>query len=118
LINDTLRQVLPVVISILVLISIAILRAYSKTLAAITATMPVNIPLAVWIVYSGEHGDHAAMVDFTGSLFAGLVATLIFTVALWLAARAGLALIPMLIVSYLTWAGVLGVLYLGRAYLL
>jgi len=116
--NDTLRQILPVAISILVLISIAILRAYSKTLAAITATMPINIPLAVWIVYSGEHGNHATMVDFTGSLFAGIGATMVFVVALWLAARAGLGLIPMLVVSYLTWAAVLGVLYLARLYLL
>jgi hypothetical protein len=115
--NDTLRQVLPVAISILVLISIAILRAYSKTVAAVTATMPVNIPLAVWIVYSAEHGDHATMVDFTGSLFVGIWATMVFTMALWLAARAGLGLIPMLIVSYLAWAAVVGVLYLARVYL-
>jgi hypothetical protein len=116
--NDTLRQVLPVAISILVLISIAILRAYSKTLAAVTATMPINIPLAVWIVYSAEHGDHATMADFTGSLFVGIWATMVFTLALWLAARAGLGLIPMLIVSYLAWAAVLGVLYLARVYVL
>lgn len=117
--NDTARQVLPVIISILILILIAILRAYSKTLAAITATMPVNIPLAIWIVTSTDGGsDQAQMSKFTGSLLVGLSATVIFTVALWLAARAGLGLVPMLAVAYLAWAGTLGVHVLLRATLL
>ena len=48
--NDATRQILPVGISVLVIVSIAVLRAHSKTLAAITTTMPLKIPLAVWII--------------------------------------------------------------------
>jgi TRAP-type uncharacterized transport system fused permease subunit len=91
--HDTLRQVMPVVVSIVVIIAVAMVRSYSKTLAAITATMPVNIPLAMWIVYSGENGDHDTVAQFAGSLFAGLGATILFTVVL-LAARAGLGSRP------------------------
>ncbi len=69
--HDTLRQVMPVVVSIVVIIAVAVVRSYSKTLATITATMPVNIPLAMWIVYSGENGDHDTVARFAGSLFAG-----------------------------------------------
>jgi hypothetical protein len=47
-----------------------------------------------------------------------LSATVTFTVALWLAARAGLGLVPMLAVAYLVWAGTLGVHFLLRATLL
>jgi hypothetical protein len=104
--NDTTRQILPVGISVLVIIGIAVLRAHSKTLAAITVTMPLNIPLAVWIIYSTE--GRSPMPTFTGSLLAGLGATVIFTVALWLAAKAGLGLVPMLGVAYLAWAATLG----------
>ncbi len=38
-------RVTPVLISIGIIIGIAILRQYSKTIAAIAATMPINIPL-------------------------------------------------------------------------
>lgn len=114
--NDTTRQVLPVVISVLVIIGMAVLRAHSKTLAAITVTMPLNIPLAVWIIYSSEHSTPAQMSTFTSSLLVGLGATVIFTIVLWLAAKAGFGLVPMLGAAYLAWAATLGVEYLLRTY--
>jgi hypothetical protein len=50
------QRILPVLVSILIIISVAVLRQYSKTFAAIAATMPINIPLGLWIVYAGEQG--------------------------------------------------------------
>jgi hypothetical protein len=116
--NDTLQQVLPVVLSILVIIVIAVLQAYSKTLAAITATMPLTIPLALWIIYAAEDSDRDDVTRFTESLLTGVVATLIFTATLWLASRAGLGLVPMLIVAYLAWGAALGLHFAIWAYLL
>jgi hypothetical protein len=114
--NDTARQILPVAISVLVIVSIAVLRAHSKTLAAITTTMPLKIPLAVWIIYSVE--GSAPMPDFIGTLLIGMGATVIFTVVLWLAAKSGLGLMPMLGVAYLAWMAALGVEYMLRTYVL
>ena len=113
--NDSLRQILPVVISIVTIIAIAVLRAYSKTLTAITATMPLTIPLTLWIVYAADHGNRQSIETFTGSLFLGIGATVIFVVVLYGAARAGLGLIGMLAVSYSAWALVLGSAYLIRS---
>lgn len=107
--SQTAQQWLPVAISILVIIAIAVLQAQSKTIAAVTATMPLTIPLALWIVYAANRTDHAAITEFTGSLLIGVVATLVFSVALWLAARAGLGLVPMLGTAYLAWAAALGI---------
>ena len=45
-------------------------------------------------------------------------ATAIFTVVLWLAARAGMGLVPMLGVVYLAWVATLGVEYVLRTYVL
>ena len=112
--NDATRQILPVSISILVIVSIAVLRAHSKTLAAITTTMPLKIPLAVWIIYSAE--GSGPVPSFTGSLLVGMVATVIFAVVLWLAARAGMGILPMFGVAYLAWAATLGVEYVLRTY--
>jgi hypothetical protein len=110
-------QILPVIISILVIIAIAILQAYSKPLAAITATMPLTIPLALWVVHAAEGGDKTEVLAFTESLLIGLVATVFFAVALWLAARAGWGLAAMLAAAYGSWAAVLGAHWAIRAWL-
>ena len=41
------QRTLPVIVSILIIIAIAILRQYSKMLAAVVAVMPVNVPLGL-----------------------------------------------------------------------
>lgn len=105
--NETMQQVVPVAISILVIILIAIVQTYSKTLAAITATMPLTVPLALWIIYAAEDGDRAEVLKFTEGLFEGIFATFVFVVVLWIAAKLGLSLVLMLLVSYAAWAGVL-----------
>jgi len=104
-------QVGPVVVSIGILLLIALLRASSKTLAAITATMPINIVLALWLIYAAEGTDRAAIVRFTGSMLVGVGATFIFLGAVWLAARAGWGLVPMLLSGYLAWGATLALIF-------
>ena len=104
-------QVGPVLISMGIIVLIAVLRAFSKTAAAITATMPINIVLALWIVYAAEGADQAAVVRFTESMLVGVGATVIFMGAVWLAARAGWGLVPMLLSGYLAWGLTLAVIF-------
>jgi hypothetical protein len=111
------NEVLPVFLSIVVIILVAVLEKQSKLLAAITATMPLTIPLALWIVYSSSQGERGAMVQFTQSLALGLVPTLAFTIALWLGAKAGLKLVPIILSGYAVWAAVLLVLIFLRHWL-
>jgi hypothetical protein len=118
--NETWRQIAPVVISIFIIILIAVLRVWSKTLAAITATMPVTVPLALWIVYTAEGGDQTTTVSFIASMFVGVGATLACVAGtfvslsrtMWLAARTGWRLVPMLVAGYLAW-GLMLVLSFG-----
>ena len=44
------QKLLPVATSIGIIVLVAILRERSRTLAAIFATMPINMPLAIWAV--------------------------------------------------------------------
>ena len=104
-------QVGPVVVSIGIIVLIAVLRAYSKTLAAITATMPINIVLALWIIYAAEGADRATVVRFTESMLVGVGATVIFLGAVWLVARAGWGLVPMLLSGYLAWGVTLALIF-------
>jgi hypothetical protein len=109
--QDTLRQIGPVLVSVLILVAIAILRNHSRVLSAVLATTPMIIPLSLWIIYTGANGDRAALRQYTDTLPIGIVGTVAFIVAVWLAARAGWRLLPMLAVGYAAWAAALGLLF-------
>lgn len=98
------QRVLPVVVSIGIIIAVAVLRQYSKTFAAIAATMPINVPLALWIVYSGGgEADRDGTLNFFETMLVSLPATIVFIVAAYMAARAGWGLPQMILVGYLAW---------------
>ena len=98
------NDVVPVLISMCVIIFVAVAQRHSKVVAAVTATMPITVPLALWIVYSSSSGERVAVESFTRSLVDGMVPTLAFAVAVWAAARLGLKLVPMIAVGYSMWA--------------
>lgn len=105
------QKIAPVAISILLIIGVAVARAYSRTFAAIVSTMPINIALALWIVASAEDSKPAVMTDFTSSMLRGIASTGVFVVVAWLAARAGWSLIPLLLIGYLAWGVSLGLIF-------
>jgi hypothetical protein len=108
------QDILPVLLSIVVIILVAILEKQSKFAAAITATMPIGATLALWIVYSANSGDQATMKDFTTGLLLGIIPTIGFLFAAWFASRAGLKLVPLLVVGYAIWGAFLGVIVILR----
>jgi len=105
-------RVLPVIVSILIILAVAIVRDQSKALAVILATMPINIPLALWVISSGSTFQQTDFVPITRGLIFGLIPALAFTAILYFAARAGWSLVPMLAAGYAGWALLLFVGYL------
>jgi hypothetical protein len=108
------QDVVPVLLSILVIILVAVLEKQSKLVAALTATMPLTAPLALWIVYSSNAGEKAAVSQFSLNLLLGLLPTMAFLITVWLAARAGMKLAPMLLTGYSVWAVGATILYFLR----
>jgi hypothetical protein len=98
------QDVLPVLISIMVIILVAVLEKQNKIIAAMTATMPLTIPLTLWIVFTSSGGDKTVISQFSQNLFLGLLPTVGFVIAIWVAARYGLKLVPMLVCGYSVWA--------------
>ncbi len=94
-------KVAPVIVSIIIIIAVAILRQYSRTFAAIAATMPINIPLALWIVNSGE--DAAGMTEFSKAMVFNMLPTVVFIFVAWLAFRASWTLVPSILMGYGAW---------------
>ena len=107
-------SILPVFLSILVILLVAVVEKQSRLFAALTATMPLTAPLALWIVYSSNAGDRTVMSQFSLSLLLGLLPTLAFLITIWLAARGGMKLGPMILTGYAVWAAGAAILYLLR----
>jgi hypothetical protein len=101
------QNIVPVIVSITVIILVAVLQRHSKLAAAITATMPLSMPLALWIVYASAGGDRGTMTQFSRGMLIGMVPTIGFVVVVWLAARADMKLVPMLLVGYGVWGIIL-----------
>ena len=108
------QDVLPVIVSIIVIILVAVFEKQSKLFAAITATMPLGIPLALWIVYASNGGEKETVAQFTQGMVLSFLPTMAFTITIWLAARAGMKLVPILAYGYIVWALGTGVLVLLR----
>jgi len=109
------REVLPVLLSIVVIILVAVLQRQSKFVAAITATMPINTALAWWVVYSANSGDQGTMEQFGLGMLLGIVPSIGFIATSWLAARAGLKLLPILLVGYGAWGVGVGLIWVLRS---
>jgi hypothetical protein len=101
------QEVFPVIISVGVIILVAVLQRQSKLIAAVTATMPVTIPLALWIVYSSNQGEKLAVEQFSRGLILGIIPTAAFAFTLWIGARLGLKLLPMIVFGYTVWGATL-----------
>ena len=108
------QNILPVVASIAIIILVAIIEKQSKFVAAITAVMPIAAPLSLWIVYAANDGDRQTMADFSQGMLIGILPTLGFLLAVWLAFRAGLKLIPMILLGYGVWGVGVGLTLLLR----
>ena len=108
------QDVLPVFLSVVVILLVAVFEKQSKLFAALIATMPLTAPLALWIVYASNSGDKTAVSQFSLSLLLGLLPSLGFLVAVSLAARAGMKLVTILTIGYSVWAVSAISLYLLR----
>lgn len=102
---------MPVVISILIILTVAFLRERSRTLAVIFGTMPINLPLTLWITFGSATDNVTTVTAFVRSLIVGLLATFLWLAIVWLAVRTGWGLLAAVVSGYAAW-GVLIVLFI------
>lgn len=107
----TWQRLTPVVISIGIILAVAVLRDRSRTLAAILATMPINIPLALWVIASGSDNDPQVLAATIRTMFVGLIPGFIWLGVVLLAVRAGWTILPALGAGYAVWLVVMGGLF-------
>ena len=66
--------------------------------------MPINIPLALWVVSAGANGDARVMADFVRSLLISLFPSFIWLGIVFYALRANWPLWPAIGLGYAVWA--------------
>jgi hypothetical protein len=108
------NEIIPVVISALVIVLVAVLQNQSRLVAAVTATMPTKVPLALWVVYAANKGSQKTMETFSRSLLIGIFPTIGFLLAAWFAARAGWNFLLILAVGYAVWGLSTGMVFAFR----
>jgi Cu/Ag efflux pump CusA len=98
------QKALPVVTSICIILIVAALRERSRTAAAIFASMPINIPLALWVVFGNQIPvDVPAESLFLRNIGIGLLTTLVWVGVVYVALQYGLGLLPAVVVGYVVW---------------
>lgn len=96
-------NVIPVVSSILIILAIAFLRERSKTLAAILATMPINIPLGLWVLFGTGEADPSVVALFLRALLPGLLASLVWVGVVFALVQTGMSLWLSIPLGYVAW---------------
>ena len=104
--NASAGSVGSLIVSCLVLIVVAF--AENPTVAAIAASAPTGIPLALWIVASQEGHESAqaeAMLTFLKSAFTGVASTGCFVAAAYASVRFGITLrvFPTVCIGLIGW---------------
>lgn len=100
------QVLLRVLIGSLILLLIALISERSRTAAGIFATMPINIPIALWLVNSTSNSPQE-MAPFARGLMLGLIPTMVFAAVSWLTLSRGWSLPWVYAIGYAAWGGVL-----------
>jgi hypothetical protein len=110
----TLQRWLPVATSIAIILVVAVLRDRSRSVAAVVATMPINVPLALWVISSGADGDSRVISDFMRATLIGLAPSVVWIGIVLAATRAGWGIWPAMAVGYVVWGLLIaGLFYAG-----
>jgi hypothetical protein len=110
------EKILPVVVSVVIIVLVAVVQGWSRELAAILAVMPLTMPLAAWIVFSSSGGDHQQTRDFVSSMFAAYLPTLVFVASLWYGLRQAWPFPFVTVFAFVVWATLIALPYLIRRF--
>jgi len=109
-----LEKALPVVVSVIIIVLVAVVQERSRDLAAIVAMLPLTAPLAAWIVFSASGGDHQHTAQFVRSMLGASIATVVFVVVCWYGLRQQWPFAIVMVVAFAVWGALVAVPHLVR----
>jgi hypothetical protein len=90
-------------LSFLVLTLITIVGERNRGVAGFLAAMPVQIPLAIWLIFASTGGNIEKTTEFARAAFFGIIPTGIFCLTAWAALNRGLNLPKVYVLAYGIW---------------
>jgi uncharacterized membrane protein (GlpM family) len=111
---SSLDKALPVVVSVVIIVLVAVVQERARHVAAIVAMLPLTAPLAAWIVYSASGGDHQQTAQFVRSMLAASIANVVFIVVCWYGLRQEWPFALALIGAFAVWGALVALPHLGR----
>lgn len=97
------QKFIPVITSIVIILIVAVLREKSRTLAAIFGTMPINMPLAMWLVFTSSDQSPQNFTPFVSSLITGLFTSVAWLLVVYVLLRLGYGLLVAILGGYVVW---------------
>ncbi len=107
----TLQKTLPVIGSIAIILLIAVLRERSRTLAAILVTMPINVPLGLWLIASSTETDTKVMTEFMRSALLSLIPSVLWLLIVFVTLRAGWTIWQAIGTGYGVWVVLIAIMF-------
>jgi uncharacterized membrane protein (GlpM family) len=86
-----------------IIISCVMLGRRFPALAGLIATMPITTLIVLLWLYSDSGSNSSSLEPFVSAVFWGIIPTLLFFGAAWLALRRGLPLPQTLSISFAVW---------------
>lgn len=99
-------RIVPVVLSVLIIVLVAIVQGRSRYLGAMIATMPLTAPLALWIVFSASQGDQRQTAEFAASMLIGVAGAFVFVLACWVGFRQEWGFLATLAIASAIWLAI------------
>jgi hypothetical protein len=99
----SLTKVYQLILSMGVLTAVAMVGERHRDVAGLLAAMPLQIPLAIWILYSNTGGNLEQTTEFARAAFFGIIPTAIFCLAAWAALSRGTRLPHVYLLAYAIW---------------
>ena len=107
-------QVVAILVSIGIIILASIIGSRYPSLIGVIASMPLTVPLSIWVVHQGSGGDYGVMSRLVSGTLWGLILTLLFVLAVKMVFDRKLPVGPAIIIGYGVWlVGYLAFRYCG-----
>jgi hypothetical protein len=97
------QRIVQILISFLIITTIAFVSERSRVLASIITVMPINVTIGLWFIHTSGQADTAALADFTRMVLLGLIPTALFIVVCWLGFKQEWPFGRVIVTGYAVW---------------
>ena len=89
--------------AMVILVIVAFIGERYRNIAGLLTSMPLQIPLAMWIVYTSTGGQSEQTAQFARAAFYGIVPTAMFCLTCWLVLAKGWPFPRVVMTAYGVW---------------